>query len=218
MRRDPSASLRMTDFGRGTSCWLHRFVACSNYAARGRLHFVAAHLVVIEAFQPAAEVFGAKGGVAVGGFAGVLVDLLGDEDGAVGAEGQGDGVGGAGVEGYYFAGLVHPDGGVEGVLAEIADDYACDARVEAVDDVAEKIVSHGTDGCCLLDFEGDGVGLEEAYPDGENDFAGEIVEHDDGHLGGGVHHEAADANFYFGLGGWVFFGFGFEAGEVHELV
>ena len=148
----------------------------------------------------------------------MLVDLLGDEDGAVGAEGEGDGVGGAGVDGYDFAVLVHPDGGVEGVFAEVAYDYASDAGVEAVDDIAQEVVGHGADRGGLLDFQRDGVGFEEAYPDGENDFAGEVVEDHDGHLGLGVHHEAANANFYFWFGGRVFVGFGFEAGEVHESV
>ena len=145
----------------------------------------------------------------------MLVDLLRDEDGAVGTEGESEGVGGAGVQGYDFAGLVHPDGGVEGVLAEIADDDAGDAGVEAVDDVAEKVVGHGAVRGGLLDLKSDGVGLEETDPDGKDDLTGEIVEDDDGHLGGRVHHEAANAYFYFGFGGRVFFGFGFEAGEVH---
>jgi len=107
---------------------------------------------------------------------------------------------------------------VEGVFAEVADDDAGDARVEAVDYVAKEVVGHGTDRGGLLDFEGDGVGFEEAYPDGEDDFAGEVVEDHDGHLGGGVHHKAADADFYFWFGGREFVGFGFEAGEVHESV
>ena len=147
----------------------------------------------------------------------MFVDLLGDEDGAVGAEGQGDGVGGAGVEGYYLAVLVDPDGGVEGVFAEVAYDYAGDARVEAVDDVAEKVVGHGARGGGLLDFERDGVGFEEAYPYGENDFAGEVVEDHDGILVWGSIIRPR-TNFYFWLGGRVFVGFGFEAGEVHQSV
>jgi len=182
-----------------------------------RLHFVAAHLVVVEAFEPAAEIFGAKGGVAVGGFAGVLVDLLGDEDGAVGTEGQGNGVGGAGVEGDHFAGLVHPDGRVEGILAEVSNDDAGDAGAEAVDDITEQVMGHGANSRGLFDFQGDGVGFKEPYPDGENDFACEIIEDDDGHLGGGIHHEATDTNFHFWFGGRMFVGFGFEAGEMHGL-
>jgi hypothetical protein len=179
------------------------------------LHLISAHLIIVEILEPAAEVFGAKGGVAVGGAAGVLVDGVGDEDGAVGAQGKGDGVGGAGVEGYYFAGVVHPDGGVEGVLAEGADDDAGDAGVEAIDRGAKEVVGHGAGCGGLFDFEGDGIGFEEAYPDGEDDFAGEVVEDDDGHFGGGVHHEAADAHFDFWFGGEEWIGLGLEAGKVH---
>ena len=145
----------------------------------------------------------------------MLVDLLRDEDGAVGAQRQGDGVGGAGVERYDFAGLVHPDGGVEGVLSEIADNDPGDARVEAVDDAAQKIVGHRPWGGSLLNLEGNGVGLEETNPDRENDLAGEVVEDHNGHLGGRVHHEAADADFDLGLWGCLFFGVGLESGEMH---
>src|SRR5665213_1222180 len=124
-------------FGPGTLQWVIDilFVAAdgdSNFSGTGLLHFVAAHLVVVEAFQPAAEVFGAEGRGAVGGSAGVLVDGVRDKDGAVGTEGESDGVGGAGVEGDGFAGVIHPDGGVEGVLAKSSDDDAGDERVEAV--------------------------------------------------------------------------------------
>ncbi len=147
----------------------------------------------------------------------MFVDLLRNEDGAIRAQGQSDSVGGSRVEGDDLAVLVHPDGGVECVFAEVADDYAGDAGVEAVDDVAEQVVGHGADRRGLLDFEGDGVGFEEAYPDGEDYFAGEVVEDDDRHLGGGVHHEAANTNFYFWFGGREFVGFRFEAGEVHGL-
>jgi hypothetical protein len=131
--------------------------------------------------------------------------------------GKSDGVGGAGVEGDDFAGVVHPDGGVEGVLAESSDDDAGDAGVEAVDGRAQEVVGHGARGGGLLDFEGDGVGLVETDPDGEDDFAGEIVEDHDGHLGGGVHHEATNAHFYFGFKGGFYFVLGFEAGEMHGV-
>jgi len=146
----------------------------------------------------------------------VLEELLADEDGAVGAQCQGDGVGGAGVEGDDFAALVHPDGGVEGVFAEGSDDDSCDAGVEAVDDVAEEIVRHWSRRGGFFDFKSYRVGFEEADPDGEHDFAGEVVEDDDGHLGGGVHHEAADAYFDVGLRRFFGLGLGLEAGQMHE--
>ncbi len=145
----------------------------------------------------------------------MLVDGVRDEDGAVGAEGEGDGVGGAGVESDDFAGVVHPDGGVEGVLAESSDDDAGDAGVEAVDGTAQQVVGHRARRGCLLDLERDGVGFEETDPDGKNDFAGEVVEDDDWDLGGGIHHEAANAYFDFGLGCGQVFGLGLEAGKMH---
>ena len=135
----------------------------------------------------------------------MVEDLLRDEDGAVGTEGESDGVGGAGVERDDLAGVVHPDGGVEGVFAERAYDDAGNARVEAGDGRAQEVVGHGAGGGGFFDFEGDGVGFKETDPDGEDDFSGEVVEDDDGHLGGGIHHEAADAYFDFGLDGLVRF-------------
>jgi len=113
----------------------------------------------------------------------VVEELLADEDGAVAAEGQSDGVRGAGVEGDDFPALVHPDGGVEGVFAEGSDDHAGYAGVEAVDDVAKEVVRHWARSCGFLDLERDGVGFEEADPDGKDDLASEVVEDHDGHLG-----------------------------------
>ncbi len=66
--------------------------------------------------------------------------------------------------------------------------------------IAQEVVGHGARGGGLFDLERDGVGFEEADPDGEDEFAGEVVEDDDGHVGGGVHHEAADGDFDLGLG------------------
>ena len=182
---------------------------------RIRLHFVSAHLVVVEVLEPAAKIFRAEASGRGRGLAGVFENLLRDEDGAVRTKSKSDGVGGAGVEGDDFPALIHPDGGVKGVFAEVADDDAGDAGVEAVDDVAEEVVGHRADRGGLLDFERDGVGFEETDPDGENDFAGEIVEDDDGLAGGGVHHEAPDAHLDFLLGGELLRGLGFEAGQVH---
>ena len=71
---------------------------------RPGLHFVAAHLVVVQVFEPAAQILRAERGAAVGGAAGMLEDLRADEDGAVGAKRQRDRVGRASVERDDFAG------------------------------------------------------------------------------------------------------------------
>ncbi len=44
----------------------------------------------------------------------------------------------------------------------------------------------------LLDLNGDGVGLEDAYPDGHHRVGSNILQHHDGHVGGRVHHQAAN--------------------------
>jgi hypothetical protein len=181
---------------------------------RAKLHLVAAHLVVVQALEPAAKVFGAEAGGAVGGAAGVFEDLLGDEDGAVRTERESDGVGGARIEGDDFPALIHPYGGMECVFAKVTNDDSRDSRVEAVDNGPQKVVRHGARCGGFFDFESDGVGLKEAHPDRKNHFAGEVVEDDDGLTSGGIHHEAADANFDLRLGS-LGVGFGFEAGQVH---
>ncbi len=137
-----------------------------------------------------------------GGLLGVLEDLAVDVDGAVPAQGQGDGVGGAGVEGHGLAGVVHPDDGVEGVVAELGDDDLVDLRVEAAGDVLQEVVGHGARGGGLFELEGDGVGLEDADPDGQDEVAGDVLEDDDGHVGDGVHHQTANLHLDFvgGLG------------------
>ncbi len=146
----------------------------------------------------------------------MLEDLVRDEDGAVGAQREGDGVGWAGIEGDDFPALVHPDGGVEGIFAEVADNNPCDSCVKALNGRAQKVVRHGARRCRLFDFESDGICLKEAHPDGEDDLTGEVVEYDDGLAGGGVHHQAADAYFNLRLKG-LRFGFGLESGQVHAV-
>src|SRR6185312_2958562 len=97
-----------------------------------RLHLVAAHLVVVEAFEPAAQIFGGRGVRAIGVLAGAIKYLAADEDRAIGTQREGDGVRWPCVDGDGFALLVEPDGGVEGVLQQRTNDDAGDARVEAV--------------------------------------------------------------------------------------
>ncbi len=144
----------------------------------------------------------------------MLKDLVRDEDWAVRTQSERDSVRGASVKGDDFPALIHPDGRVEGVFAEVADDDAGDAAIEALNRRAQKIMRHGTRRRSFFDFERDGVGFEEAHPDGEDDFACEIVQDDDGLAGGGVHHEAPDADLDLGLGG-LGVGFGLESGQVH---
>jgi len=112
----------------------------------------------------------------------VFQELLANKDRAVTAQRQGDGVRRTGVQGDDFPALVHPDSGVEGVFAQRTDNHTSDASVEAVDDVAEKIVRHWARSRGFLDLERDGVGFKETNPDGKDDFAGKVVEDHDGHL------------------------------------
>jgi hypothetical protein len=156
------------------------------------LHLVAAHLVVVQVFEPLAKLVGVDVLGAVGSDLGVGEDVAVDVDRAVPAKGQGDGVGGAGVEGDGFACLLHPDDRVEGVAFEFGDDDLLDDGVEASRDIAQEVVRHGAWRGCLVELERDGIGFEDADPDGEDHLAADVLEDDDGHVGDGVHHQAAD--------------------------
>jgi hypothetical protein len=166
------------------------------------LHLVAAHLVVVQVFEPATHLVGGYALRAGRGLLGVFEDFAVDVDGTVPAQGQGDGVGGAGVEGDGLALVVHPDDGVEGVVAELGDDDLADLGIEAAGEILQQVVSHGPGCGCFFELEGDGVGLEYANPDGEDEVAADVLEDDDGHVGDGVHHEAANLHldFFWSLG------------------
>ncbi len=71
------------------------------------------------------------------------------------------------------------------------------SALRAAGEILEEVVGHGAGGGCLLELEGDGVGFEDADPDGEDLIAGDVFEDDDGHVGNGVHHEAADLHLDF---------------------
>ena len=49
----------------------------------------------------------------------------------------------------------------------------------------------------FLDFQRDGVGLVNAHPDREDGLALHVFQHDNGHVGYGVHHQATDFHFHF---------------------
>jgi len=166
------------------------------------LHLVAAHLVVVKVFEPAAHLVGGNALCAGGGLPGVFENFAVDIDGAVPAQGQSDGVGGTGVEGNGLAVVVHPDNGIEGVVAELGDNDLADLGIEAAGEVLQEVVGHGAGCGCLFELEGDGIGLEYADPDGEHEIAAYVFEDDNRHVGDGVHHEAANLHldFFWSLG------------------
>jgi len=55
--------------------------------------------------------------------------------------------------------------GVEGIVLELGDGNPLQARAEALHEVPQEVVSHRPWGDDLLEFERDGVGLEDAHPD-----------------------------------------------------
>src|SRR5262249_12112291 len=131
-------------------------------------HSIAAEVLVGEVNEPLAKLF--AGGFVANGARnlGVLEDALVHEDGAIGAEGEGQGVAGTGVDGHALAVALHPDERVKGVFAEVVDDDLLHLDVEAKQDVAQKVMRHRAGRLNFFDFEGDGVGFINAHPDGKN--------------------------------------------------
>jgi hypothetical protein len=101
------------------------------------LHLVSAHFIIVQALQPAAQIFRRETAGSIGGAASVIEYFLRDEDRAVRAQRKRYGVGRARVERDDFPALVHPDGGVKGVLAQRADDDASNACVQSGDGGAQ---------------------------------------------------------------------------------
>src|SRR5690606_9069639 len=104
-------------------------------------------------------------------------DLGGAQHGAAGAHGQGDGVGGAGVEVHAVA--QHELGEVDAALQ--GDDLdAFEGDADGAEHVAQQVVGHGPRGgqACLC--RGGGAGLAGADDDGDGEVGGTVEQqHDD---------------------------------------
>src|ERR1035438_6420277 len=161
------------------------------------LHLVAAHILVVEVLQPTAEfllvfLVGNRGGQ-LGGFQHGVVD----ENRAVQAQGQRQGVARAGIHADEFAVPLQPDQGVEGFLFQLVDDDFAHACVESQQEALDEVVGHGPRSGDLFDLQGYGVGLIDAHPDGKDRIAADVLQDHDGHVGDGVHHQAANFHFDF---------------------
>jgi hypothetical protein len=84
------------------------------------------------------------------------------------------------------------DHGKEGALLEIGDDDLLDLRSELLEHQAQEIVGHGARGLDPFNLEGDGVRLEHADPDRQEELALGVPEDDNGNVGRGVQHQTAD--------------------------
>src|SRR3989442_1228662 len=112
-------------------------------------------------------------------------------DGRGHPEGQGDGVRGSRVDRVLGLGNLDVKHREEGVLLEISDDDLEHARVDRLQDVLDQIVGHGPRGRDLLELERDGVGFEDAYPDGERALVLLVAPNDDRHVGQWVERQPA---------------------------
>src|ERR1039458_7298103 len=135
------------------------------------LHLVAAQILVVEVLQPTAEfllvfLVGNRGGQ-LGGFQHGVVD----ENRAVQAQGQRQGVARAGIHADEFAVPLQPDQGVEGFLFQLVDDHFANAGVESQQEAFDEVVSHGPRSGDFFDLQGYGVGLIDPHPDRKDRIA-----------------------------------------------
>src|ERR1017187_7156652 len=161
------------------------------------LHLVAAHILVVEVLQPTAEfllvfLVGNRGGQ-LGGFQHGVVD----ENRAVQAQGQRQGVARAGIHADEFAVPLQPDQGVEGFLFQFVDDDFANAGVESQQEAFDEVVGHGPRSGDFFDLQGYGIGLIDPHPDRKDRIAADVLQDHDGHVRDGVHHQAADFHFDF---------------------
>src|ERR1035438_10202892 len=161
------------------------------------LHLVAAHILVVEVLQPTAEfllvfLIGNRGGQ-LGGFQHGVVD----ENRAVQAQGQRQGVARAGIHADEFAVPLQPDQGVEGFLFQFVDDDFANAGVESQQEAFDEVVSHGPRSGDFFDLQGYSIGLIDPHPDRKDRITADVLQDHDGHVRDGVHHQAADFHFDF---------------------
>ena len=121
------------------------------------------------------------------------------EDGGIGADGEGDGVGRPRVHVYLLAAGVEPQYGVERVVAEFGDEHAVDACLELVDDVGQKVVGHGAGKIGVLQLHEDGGSLRVADPYGQEQVAAVHLEKDDRLLAGRIETDAVDSDSFEAL-------------------
>ena len=87
--------------------------------------------------------------------------------------------------------------GVEGVVPDIGDENVIYVDLEFIQHVTEKVVSHGPGSGDVFDGQGDGVGLKNADPNGQDVPSLEVLQNDDGHFGDGVCDQTLDPHFNF---------------------
>src|SRR6201993_715146 len=161
------------------------------------LHLVSPKVLVVEVLKHFAEVFGGEAFGIVGGELGGLEDVVFDKDGAIDAQRKRERVRGARIDADDSAVAFDPDHREEGVVAQFGHNYFANLRLETDQHVLDQVVRHGTRRGDLFDFESDGVGFVDAYPDRQDRIAANVFENHDGHVRYRIHHEPANFHFDF---------------------
>src|SRR3954454_25278934 len=127
-------------------------------------------------------------------------DLLGGEDRRPRADGQREGVAGAGVDLQLAAVGLQRDGGEEGVLAQLGDRHLLAGDVELAEHVAQQVVGHRARRGGALELHEDRGGLGMADPDRQELVAVNGLEQDDRLLADHVEAHAVDHHLLHGEG------------------
>src|SRR5687767_1550738 len=124
--------------------------------------------------------------------AGLLHDGVFDEDGDPRADGEGDGVTGAGVDLDFAPVLAQDDAGVEDIVGEVGDGDPLHGPAHVVDDGPHQVVRERARGGDALQLHGDRFRLIGSDPDWQVALPVDLLEDDDAVLGHQADSDAFD--------------------------
>ncbi len=133
----------------------------------GRSHLILTHIVGIEAFQPLLNVLWVQILFFQADVAAVVDDLFSDIDGRVGPQGQGDGIAGATVNGNVIPVHSKVNNSIEGISLQVGNHDLVHVGIELQQNILDQVMGQGSRGIDSLNLQGNGIGLEDSYPDGQ---------------------------------------------------
>ena len=129
-------------------------------------HLVPSQILVVQAFEPLAQLFIVDLIRHVGGELRGFQHRVVDEDWTIEAQRQGQRIAGTRIDADQLAIALEPDEGVERVLLQLVDDDLLDPCVQANEQALDQIVRHRPLRANFFDFEGYGIRFVNSDPDG----------------------------------------------------
>src|SRR5207248_101862 len=103
----------------------------------------------------------------------------------------------AGIDTDQLAVALKPDEGIKRVLLQLVDHHFLDARIQPEQEALDEIVRHRALRGYLFNLEGNGIGLVNSNPDGQDAAAAHILKNYDRHIRDRIHHQAANFHLEF---------------------